>query len=302
MDVDQAADELYSLQPDDFLARRSELVAAARSDGDRDVARDISKLRKPTLAAALINVIARQSRPELDALRAVADDLRRAHRTLQGEELRALSRDRHEIVQRLLERVQALADDIEWRTSDAVLSQVRQTYEAAIASEEALTAVLSGRLTTSLSYSGFGEVEIGDAVAVPARPRHLASVPTPAQTEPTQAEQVVRTSQPSRSGRPAKPADSHREQDLLDAQAVQERAQASVREAEATVTKVRSEQRAAGTAVAELEAKLDAARNAAIAVARELREAERSRESARSAAQRATARLEALRRRARNQE
>jgi hypothetical protein len=51
-----------------------------------------------------------------------------------------------------------------------VLEQLRQTLEAALADPAAENAVRSGRLVLALSYSGFGEVDLTDAVlnAMPA--------------------------------------------------------------------------------------------------------------------------------------
>jgi len=174
MDLDTAAEELYALAPDEldgFGKRRGELAAQARSDGDRELAGQIAKLRKPVQAAALVNVLVRDQPAALAELSELAAALRDAHRHLRGNELRKLSERR----QQALGRLTTLARKASRRSiTDGVLDQLRATFEAAIADEAAEQAVLSGRLTTPLSYSGFGAVDIGDAVAVP---RRLAAVP-----------------------------------------------------------------------------------------------------------------------------
>ncbi|MEO9237429.1 MAG: hypothetical protein ABI418_04990, partial [Jatrophihabitantaceae bacterium] len=74
---------------------------------------------------------------------------------------------------------------------ESVLNQLRATYEAAIADEGAEAAVRSGRLTSALSYSGFGEVDVSDAVAIP---RRLTLVPQlPAGVTPEATEQAAST-------------------------------------------------------------------------------------------------------------
>ena len=127
------------------------------------------------LAATLVNVLVRGEPPELRELTELGEQLRSAHRQLRGAELRALSEQRQHLLHRLTERVRDRAGG---KVTESVLAQVRSTFEAAIADEGAEAAVLSGRLTTVLSYSGFGEVDVTDAVALPVRRRHLRSVPT----------------------------------------------------------------------------------------------------------------------------
>lgn len=48
MNLDDVADELYGLDPGEFVAARSARVEAAREAGDRALATAIGKLRKPT--------------------------------------------------------------------------------------------------------------------------------------------------------------------------------------------------------------------------------------------------------------
>ena len=173
-DLDSAADELYALPPaelDRFGGRRTELAAAARAAGDRELARQIGALKKPVQAAALANALVREHPEAMRELSGLAERLRDAHRHLRGPELRELSEQR----QRWLAGLAKLAPELAGRpVAEQVLSQLRATFEAAIADEAAEEAVKSGRLTAALSYSGFGEVDITDAVAAP---RRLRAVP-----------------------------------------------------------------------------------------------------------------------------
>jgi len=174
VDLDAAADQLYALAPDEldgFAPRRAELAGQARADVDRALAGQIGKLRKPVQAAALVNQLVREQSAAVADLTDLAHALREAHRHLRGNELRQLSERRQQVLGKLI----TLARKAGRRSvTDSVLDQVRATFEAAIADEAAEEAVLSGRLTAALSYSGFGAVDIGDAVAVP---RRLSAVP-----------------------------------------------------------------------------------------------------------------------------
>ena len=49
--VAEAMQSLYAVEPDGFMTARAELVAKAKADGDAAAAKEIGKLRKPSLAA-----------------------------------------------------------------------------------------------------------------------------------------------------------------------------------------------------------------------------------------------------------
>jgi hypothetical protein len=63
-----AADELYGADPAGFVARRTELVKQARTAGDKALAGQIAALRRPTVAAWYMNLLARAGSTELDEL------------------------------------------------------------------------------------------------------------------------------------------------------------------------------------------------------------------------------------------
>ncbi|MFZ2174352.1 MAG: hypothetical protein WAW17_10000, partial [Rhodococcus sp. (in: high G+C Gram-positive bacteria)] len=80
MTLDDVADELYGLDPGEFVEARKARVAAAKQDGDRDLATAIGKLRKPTTVGWLVNLLARQLPHEIDSLLALGEALRDAQR------------------------------------------------------------------------------------------------------------------------------------------------------------------------------------------------------------------------------
>jgi hypothetical protein len=170
VDLDEAAEELYAHAPEDFLAARGELVARARADGDKALAAAIGKLRKPSTAAWLVNLLAYEAADDLTALLDLGAAMRHAQSRLSGAELRRLTQQRHQVVRALATQAHHLAADRGERASRSVLDQVTDTLLAALADPEAAELVRAGHLTTPLSYSGFG-------------PAGLASVPAPAEPE-----------------------------------------------------------------------------------------------------------------------
>ncbi|GAA3769948.1 hypothetical protein GCM10022225_65980 [Plantactinospora mayteni] len=153
-------ERLYAAPPDGFVAARAEAVAAARAAGDPTAAREIAKLRKPTVAAWLVNLLALR-RPELMAeLVELSAALRGAQRELRGDRLRELSAQRRGVVGALVGQARALAEEEDPRLAAGKLplAEVEATLNAALADVEVAEQARSGRLVRATSYAGFGEV------------------------------------------------------------------------------------------------------------------------------------------------
>jgi hypothetical protein len=160
-----AAAQLYTVAPSAFLSTRTALARAAKASGDAAAAKEIGALRKPTVAAWAINHLLRR-RPELAArLLDVGGRLRSAQTRLDAATLRDLRTTRDALLTELAGAAAEEAAGAGQPLSTAVLTEIRDSVVAALASAEATEAVLSGTLTRALSYSGFGEVDLGDAVA-----------------------------------------------------------------------------------------------------------------------------------------
>lgn len=168
--VEEAAFELYALEPSRFTAERSRRAGQARSSGAPDAARAISGLRRPTTAAWLINQLVRgaqDAQAQIERLDALGHELRLAQAHLQADRMRELNQERHGLVEAIGRRADAVAATIGVKVSPAVRREVEDTLRAAVADEHACRAVLSGRLTRALVHTGFGEVDIAEATAVP---------------------------------------------------------------------------------------------------------------------------------------
>lgn len=157
MDLDSVADELYGLPPDAFTATRNARAKQARADGDRELAEAIRQLAKPTTSAWLVNRLARERDEELEPLIDLGRDLREATSRVSGEELRALTRQRHEVVQALVQQARRVGAAHGSRVSESVATEVRRTLDASLADPEVAEVVLSGRLTHAVEYAGFGQ-------------------------------------------------------------------------------------------------------------------------------------------------
>lgn len=158
MEFDEVADELYAVPPDDFIALRTTRQDEAKDDGDRALAKAIGGLPKPSTAAWVCNILVRARREEIEGLVELGGLLREAQENLAGDELRALNQQRSQLLTALGRQATALAREQGHRVSTAIAGQVEDTLRAAMADPDAGEALLSGRLTSAMSYSGMGTV------------------------------------------------------------------------------------------------------------------------------------------------
>lgn len=176
MDLSAVADELYAAAPEEFMARRTSRAAEAKKAGDRPLATAIAQLRKPTRSAWLVNLLARGHPSELQSLLDLGAALREAQESLSGPDLRRLSAERHRVVDALTLQAAALGADHGHTATEASRQEVAQTLQAALADPGAAEVVRVGRVVQSISYGGFGTIDLGP---VPAVAPAASSPPTP---------------------------------------------------------------------------------------------------------------------------
>lgn len=140
MDLKLVADELYGLSPKEFTAARN---AAAKQADDKDLAKAIADLRKPTVGAWAVNRLVRDAPEGLEE----ALGLSTAQLTM-----RELGRKRKELLEALVYRTLELTGPL----ADDAVTQVRNTLTAAMSDPESAEQVRAGHLTKALEYSGFG--------------------------------------------------------------------------------------------------------------------------------------------------
>ncbi len=151
--------ELLASGPDDFVATRKALAARIRDQGDRDLAAEVGKLRKPPVMVWRLNQTATADGEAMDQLVTAAAAARKAQDAGKGQDLR-------DATAAMRVAVSALA------AGDVGLAQVLRSLAA---DEEALDALREGRL-----FALPGEVDLGSlpSRAAPGRPQ-LRSVKAP---------------------------------------------------------------------------------------------------------------------------
>ncbi|MDQ6649479.1 MAG: hypothetical protein M3Z02_05110, partial [Actinomycetota bacterium] len=219
MTLDEIADELYALAPEQFTAARDGFAREVQDAGDRELGAGIRRLRRPTRGAWLVNLVARERAPELAELLAIGEALRAAQAgAVQGGsagELRTLGERRRTAVRDLVAAAGRLAGTQGLAPTEAVLAEVGGTLEAATADAAIGAAVGAGQLVAAISYAGFGELpELATLTAMPGRTSATSGESAP----PARPAKSTQSAQPPQSAQPAQPAEQARSQRLAQAQ------------------------------------------------------------------------------------
>lgn len=159
MDFEEAAGALYAASAADFIATRNELAKQLKADGDQLGSTRLKALRKPTVAAWLANLVARELPDDIDDLLALGDEFREATADLDGDRLRELTPKRHKLLDQLAKEAAKLADREGQKVSADVAQKLRETLDAALVDPAAGEAVREGRLDSALRHVGFGVVD-----------------------------------------------------------------------------------------------------------------------------------------------
>ncbi|WP_336501497.1 transposase [Microbacterium paraoxydans] len=159
--LDDIAAALYAGPPEEFTAARN---ARAKDLDDRALAAEVKALRKPAVAAWVVNVFAQERAAQLGEALALAAELREAQADLDAAALAKLGRERRALTRRLAETAADLAGSRGERVTAATRDAVEQTISAAFFDPDAAAAVASGRLLRALEPSDTAD-DIRDAVA-----------------------------------------------------------------------------------------------------------------------------------------
>ncbi len=165
MDLDDAAADLYQISPEEFVERRKQLVAEARTAGDRELAKQIGQLRRPTRTAWLVNTLAHRQPEQVTELLDLGAQLSDAQRRLAGDDLRRLSARRRTLIDALSRQAVEIGNELGYRAPDGTFQEISQTLQAALGDHDVAALVQKGTLTQAMVYGGFGSDDLAAALA-----------------------------------------------------------------------------------------------------------------------------------------
>lgn len=266
-DLDAAVDALYAGEADEFVAARDRLARALTKAGDRQAAASVKGLRRPSVAAAALNRLARTDPDGIAELLDLGAQLARAQQDAVtgggSKALRQLTTERRRLVARLSS---AAGRGLTASARDAVGA----TLEAATVTPEVGELLRAGRLTTEASSAGFGlDLAALATTTEPRRPEKRAP------HAPRSPRLTVAPDAPA-PGKPVAPRGKHdkpRRTERAGSERVAEQAAEEARTKRATAD---ADERAAVAAKAEVAARERALKDAKKALAEAQRRAQRS--------------------------
>jgi hypothetical protein len=152
-ELGEELDRLYELPPGEFTAARDEAAKRLRSDGRRELADEVKRLRKPTLPVWLANRLARERELDVKRLLKAGEALAASQAAAAAEEFAEARREE----QHALERLAAAARELAQREGAGAPAVERavQTLRAASLTAEGRDLLERGRLTEELEPPGF---------------------------------------------------------------------------------------------------------------------------------------------------
>jgi hypothetical protein len=160
--TDEVSD-LFGLPLDEFTSARDALAARLKKNGENDEAKRVKALRKPSVAAWVVNQLARNSTAELEQLFRLRAEIEAVS---SATELRARTEERRKALTKLVSRARKTLTESGHAASATTVEKVSQTLLAADEGTE--EDILSGTLERELvpATANFGAFGSFDAATV----------------------------------------------------------------------------------------------------------------------------------------
>jgi hypothetical protein len=274
VDLEARLDELFAVEPKEFTAARDALARDLKGADRADDAAEVKALRRPTVAVAAVNRVARLHADQVGALVEIGEELAalQADRNADRHELRDLTRQRRSALHQLTELAAATTE-----RPDSARASIAATLDAASLDPSLRDDLQRGRLTQELTPAA-RFVADGDEEPAP--------TPAPPRTARTKQASPPRDELAARRARVE--LDAARER--------AEEAEESVREHTEAAAEATERLDAAHRHIADLEAALADARAELVELKRAERDAQRAERRARTEQERVTSALHAAER------
>jgi hypothetical protein len=276
-DLLDIADELYGLPMNDFTPARD---AKAKELKGTELAGPVKALKKPSLAAWVVNMLVRHETEQVDQVLAVGAALRDAATSLDGKELRELTKQRRQLTNAVTARARGVASSLGVKVTQSVADQVEDSLTAAMLDPDCAKALRSGLLVSAMAATGVGESTAGAAVALPAA---LGFSATSAPAAPSGRPDLKVVPDPDADAKKLAAAEAA----LEAASSAEEAARATYDEADGAVTELEARTMQLQAEIDELKRRLVELEESAEEVDEELDEAEEARTEARTALRKA---------------
>jgi hypothetical protein len=162
MDPEEATDALYAADLRNFVSERSRLAKELNAAGYDAEASAFAKLRKPTVAAWVLNQLSRTSRRDIDLLLDAGHRLRDAQQGILGgsdhETFERAKKTEVDTLRRLVRQAEQLLSEGRGSPSSSILGEVQESLRAAAVSEPGREMLARGCFTQPMGAQGFDVV------------------------------------------------------------------------------------------------------------------------------------------------
>jgi hypothetical protein len=182
MDPD-SLEQLYAVEPDEFVAERKRLEKSLRDKGRAEEAAEVAKLRKPSQPVFLANRLARWQPDLVAQLIDNGEQLAAAHEAGDPEKLRTAQRD-------LAGRVDALVRIAPGDVSDAIEQRLATLLRAAATNPATAPLLRRGVLSDEVEPTAFDALAGLTLAAPKARPKPKTRPEPPRKRKPGRVEEL----------------------------------------------------------------------------------------------------------------
>jgi hypothetical protein len=185
VDEADAIEQLYSVEPETFVAERKRLERSLRDEGRGEEAAEVAKLRKPSQPVFIANRLAREQPDLVAQLVEDGERLAAAHEAGDPEQLRAAQRD-------LAGRINALVRTVSGNLSGAIEQRLAVLLRAAASNPATAALLRRGVLSEEVEPAAFDAL-VGMTLTAPKTPPEREPKPPRARTrKPGRAEELER--------------------------------------------------------------------------------------------------------------
>jgi hypothetical protein len=156
VNLDDVAQEIYGLSPEEFTERRNARAKEIIAAGNRELGAEVRRLPKPTVSAWLANMLVRTRAARVTELVALGQELREAQSQGARADMRRVQDRRREIIRDLVAAASQCATEAGHSMGSQVQRQLEDTLEAAVADPESAALLKAGTLSSPLAFIGFG--------------------------------------------------------------------------------------------------------------------------------------------------
>ena len=182
MDSD-TLEQLYSVEPDEFVAERKRLEKSLRDEGRAEEAAEVAALRKPSQPVFLANRLARWQPDLVGQLIDDGEQLAAAHEAGDPEKLRTVQRE-------LASRVDALVRIAPGGVSGAIEQRLATLLRAAATSSATAPLLRQGVLSEEIEPAAFDALAGMTLAAPKTRPKRKTKPEPARKREPGRAEEL----------------------------------------------------------------------------------------------------------------